>query len=285
VTGDRHADPAGDQDFERRLRQRLHEAADAAPEFSTASLGAARRQDAQRQPIGRRRNRWPVLAVAAALLIVVMTGGGLWIWLSPTSGGGTGGGAVGSGAGASCAEVLSRNHHTYQPYDTVRVPREGRKLGRAYWCQDTQPASARPSEVVHAMPGVPAGDGFLLNGRIWLRTDLEGMPTAIHGLQRPVGCLRPTTLSGRIEQFDGHTAGVSTKVRAPYTLGVRVDRGLGRIGMRAYDNVRVTVRVTAGTRHADAIAKLAQRGEPGQTVRIELVCHRQAFVATAVRAK
>lgn len=285
MTGDQHAGPDAGRDVEPQLRQRLQDAAQAAPAFDTARWQAAERRQQGTRPIGR--GHRPMIAVAAAVLagLVVIVGGGLWLRLAPGTGS-SNGGSSGGGAAGSCAEILSRNHHLYAPYDTVRVPRPGRMLGRAYWCQDTGPANPPDSEVVYALPGVAGDQGFLVRGQIWLRTDLARPPAAIGELQLPVSCRRSGTLSGRIEQFNDHRAGNPVKIRVPYTLGVRADRGLGRVGMQAYDNVRVTVRVTAATQNASAIARLASKAESqSEIVTVDVVCHGDGFVATAIRRR
>lgn len=56
--------------------------------------------------------------------------------------------------------------------------------------------------------------------------------------------------------------------------------------MQAYDNIRVTVRVTSATQHAAAIARLASKAESqSQNVTLDVVCHGDGFVATSIRRR
>lgn len=273
MTGDQQAAADGDPEFEQHLRQRLRAAAETVPEFDAGAWdGLQQRQEGSRPTRHHPRSRRPVIAVAAAVLAAVVAGG-LWLQLAP------GGGNTGGGQQASCAEVLSRNHHLYAPYDTVRVPRHGRMLGHAYWCQDTGPDRPAASEVVYAVPGLPTDRGFWWSDRIWLRSDLSDVPAAIDELQAPVTCRRPTTLTGTIEQFDGNRAG--TPARVPFTMGLRVRHALGRISMQRYATVQVTIKITDNTRGV-AGARLADHADTGEPVRVAVVCRGGRFLATRV---
>lgn len=270
MTGDQQSAADRDRDVEQHLRQRLRVAAETAPGFDAGAWDGHQRRQHGSRPIRRPRSRRPLIAVAAAVLAAVVAGG-LWLELTP------GGGSTGGGTETSCAEVLSRNHHMYEPYDTVRVPRHGRMLGRAYWCQDTGPDTPAAGEVVYAVPGIPTDRAFWWDDRIWLRSDLSGVPEAIDALQGPVTCRRPTTLTGTIEQFDRNRAGTAAGV--PFTTGLRVRHALGSISMQRYANVRVTIKITGDTK---GVARLAEHADTGRPVRVAVICRSDRFVATRV---
>lgn len=271
---DRQRPAGGGTEIELRLQQVLRAAAEEAPRFDPTrwqSLGTERRLS---RAVSRRRHRLPV-AVAAAVLALIVVSGGLWAITR-------GGAGSGGGAEASCAETLQWRGHWFEPYDTVRVPHPGRRLGRAYWCQDTNPIGQRSGEVVYAVPGVPAGQAFWWNDKIWLAARPARVPDAVDALQKPISCRRPATLTGTIEQVNGRRPGEQETVTVPFTIGLRIENGLGRVSMQRYASVRVTIKITHDTDGASALARVARHVDNRRTVRIAAVCRGDQFVATAV---
>lgn len=271
---DRQRPAGGGTEIELRLREVLRAAAEEAPRFDPTrwqSLGSDGRLS---RAVPRRRHRLPI-AVAAAVLALIVVSGGLWVITR-------GGAGSGGGAEASCAETLQWRGHWFEPYDTVRVPHPGRRIGRAYWCQDTSPSGHRSSEVVYAVPGTRAGQAFWWNDKIWLPADPASVPDAVDALQKPVSCRRPATLTGITEQFNGRRPGEPVTVTVPFRIGVRIENGLGKVSMQRYASVRVTMKITHDTEGADALARLARHADNRRTARIAAVCRGDQFIATAV---
>lgn len=267
-------------DFERELRARLHAAAQDAPEFSHALLEPPPTPipapTANPAPVRPRHAR----ALAVAAVAVVAVGAGTW-WAVNAAG------REVSPPAAACAAEIAVQGRTYAPNgDLTRTPTPGARLSRARLdqraCEGDSPG--RPSRAVTAyrIPGTPASQAVLIDGAVWLDTELTTLPRTLRPLFAPVRCTAPGRLA-----LTGYLSASNARVvedyqpRAPYVATFVVDSGAG-LDFDTYSELTLRARVTPQTVNGEDPALIRAALGNGDRVRLDAVCDAGRFVALSL---
>lgn len=260
-------------DIENRLRDRLADAATAAPRFHglTAEPRALR---------ARLRNRSTLTSSVAAAVVLLVGGVGVAWWAAGRAGD--------SPRDATCPAQLVLAGRTYVGRGpVVRMPRPGPGLGtaRPVPCKDSEGRGPTKPVEAFTVPGVPATAAILTDDGIWLGKDLRTVPPAIQELDTPVRCTGAGAVraTGKLVSIDAQPVGQDFSFQAPYTAQLVLTDGNGDGPLlKDYQAVTIEVSVSSATASGEDRGLLRATLGDGRAVTAVLRCDRARFRATSL---
>lgn len=258
-------------DIENRLRDRLADAATAAPQFRglTADPRALR---------ARLRNRSTLTSSLAAAVVLLVGAVGVAWWASGRAGD--------TPRNATCpAQLVLAGRTCVGRGPVVRMPRPGPGLGtaRPVSCKDSEGRGPTKPVEAFTVPGVPATAAILTDDGIWLGKDLRTVPPAIQELDTPVRCTGASAVraTGKLVSIDAQPVGQDSSFQAPYTAQLVLTDGNGPL-LEDYQAVTIEVLVSSATASGEDRGLLRAALGDGRAVTADLRCDKARFAATSL---